>query len=113
MKRLRNNIYYNYLVTLKLQLFTSISAKFGRNGQLNKRIARPWRDQEPEKLMSQPTDHFFNGCSRRQMGNFQDNINDRSSFLFIHGKNVIQTSFLLANLAWKLPFIIEECPCYT
>ena len=47
-KRLRNKIYYNYLVTLKQQLVTNISVKFGRKGQLNKLTACPRREQGPE-----------------------------------------------------------------
>ena len=34
-EHLRNKIYYNYLVTLKLQLFTSIYVKSGRKGLFN------------------------------------------------------------------------------
>ena len=37
-KHLRNKIYNNYLVTLKLQLFTSISVKIGCKDPFNKRI---------------------------------------------------------------------------
>ena len=63
-ERLGNKIYYNHLVTLKLQLFTSIYVKFGRKVPFNNRTTRPRRDQMSEKLMSLPADHFFNGCSR-------------------------------------------------
>ena len=40
-ERLGNKIYYNHLVTLKLQLFTSIYVKFGRKVPFNNQTTRP------------------------------------------------------------------------
>ena len=74
------------MVTLKLQLFTSIYVKFGSKGPFNNRTTRPWRDQVSEKLIYQPTEHFYNGCSRRQIS--KNNIIDRSSILFLLIKSI-------------------------
>ena len=101
-ERLRNKIYDNYLVTLKLQLFTSTLAKFGLKGPFNKRTAFPRRDQVSDKLMSQPTDYFINGCSRRQMRDFKGDLH----FCFILEKRIL-TCFcgriwheIMKKLAW-------------
>ena len=68
----QSNVYETKYMILKLQLLTSISVEFGRKGPFNKQTARLWRDQVSEKLMSQPGDHFFNRCSRRQMRDFKE-----------------------------------------
>ena len=46
-----------YLVTLKLQLFSSFSVKLTSEDPLIKEL-RPWRDQVSEKLISLPTDQY-------------------------------------------------------
>ena len=54
-ERLGNKIYYNHVVTLKLQLSTSIYGNFGHKVAFNNRTTRPRRDKVSEKLMFSKT----------------------------------------------------------
>ena len=51
-ERLRSKMNYIYVLTLKLQLFSSNSVTFDLTGPYDKRTARPLRDQLSEELMS-------------------------------------------------------------